>query len=108
MKIGFIIWLILCVLFVLWGISCMKSKKPVGFWANCEKPKNIIDVKKYNQAVGKLFIVYAGVLCLLGLPMAFCEQNSPLVLLTVVGVAFSTIFVMIFYVLKIESKYVVK
>ena len=108
MKLAVVIWMLFCAFFIAMGVFSMKAKKPVGFWANTEKPKNIKDVKKYNQAMGKLWFTYAILLFLFGLPLAFCEQNSPVVFLTVVGTAFSTIFLMVFYVLRIESKYVMK
>lgn len=59
------------------------SKKEVGFWANAGKFE-VTDVKKYNGAVGKLFIGYGIVFILLGLPM-LSGQNSPWIILSIGG-----------------------
>ena len=52
---GFIIWGVVGILFILMGIYkiCSKKTQPFGFWANAEVfPVN--DVKAYNKALGKL------------------------------------------------------
>lgn len=101
--IGFIIWTIVSCFIIGLGIRAFFSKKPVGFWANIEEG-TVNDVKKYNSAVGKLFIVYGVVFDLLGLPM-LAGQNSPYILLSIVGVLFATIAMMIIYILLIDKKY---
>lgn len=74
-TIGFIIWVIVGLLLVGIGISGFFSKKAVGFWANV-KVEQITDVRKYNYAVGKLFIAYGVIFILLGTPMLSKQQKS--------------------------------
>lgn len=101
--IGFIIWAIVGVLFLGIGISDFFSKKAVGFWANV-KVGEITDIKKYNYAVGKLFVAYGIIFILLGLPM-LSDNYKVLVFVSVVGVLVESIAVMIIYSLVISKKY---
>ncbi len=68
----------------------------MGFWANA-KMFEVTDIRKYNAAIGKLFIA-------LGIPLLL-EQNSAWILLSTFGVMAEVIFIMIIYVLVIEKKY---
>lgn len=102
-MIGFIIWALVGFIIVGIGISAFFSKKAVGFWANVEVEK-VKDIKKYNFAVGKLFIVYGVVFIALGLPM-LSQQNSALIIFSVIGTMFETIVVMVVYTLVISKKY---
>ena len=99
----FIIWAIVGCAFIGLGISAFFSKKAVGFWANA-KPFPVEDIKGYNGAVGKLFILYGVGFIALGLPL-LRGQNSPFVLLSVFGVMLETIIVMAIYNTRIEKKY---
>lgn len=102
-KIGFIIWAVVGCFIIGIGISAFFRKKAVGFWANVEvEPMN--DIKKYNYAMGKLFIVYGVIFIVLGLPM-LSGQNSPFILLSVLGIMVETIAAMIIYTLVISKKY---
>lgn len=103
---GFIIWAAVGILIIVLGVCAFFAKKPVGFWANVETVK-VSDVEKYNHATGKLFIVYGVVFILLGLPI-LVGQNSPLIILSGVGVMFETIIVMSIYSVLIANKYEVK
>ena len=100
---AFVIWCLCGGLFIAMGIFAFFSKKPVGFWANV-KTFAVNDVKKYNAAMGKMFSVYGVVFILLGLPL-LDGQNSPLAIISVVGVMFSLIVLMVVYVTVIERKY---
>lgn len=102
-MVGFAIWSLVGVLLIILGIRDLFSKKPVGFWANVETMK-VNDVKGYNRSTGILFIVYGIVFILLGLPL-LAEQNSPLILLSIIGVMFETIVVMAVYSICIVKKY---
>lgn len=104
MIIGFVIWLLVSFMFFGFGIAAFRAKEPVGFWANAKTPE-IGDVKAYNKAVGKLWCVMSVVFLLLGLPLLIAEQNSPIVLFSVIGVMIEMIVVMVIYSLKIEAKY---
>lgn len=101
--IGFIIWAIVGCIMIGIGISAFFSKESVGFWANIKMfPVN--DIKKYNYATGKLFIIYGVIFVVLGIPL-LSEQNSPYILLSVLGVFIETIAIMAIYSLVITKKY---
>jgi len=102
-MLGFGLWSAVGILFVALGAYAFWARKAVGFWANAEMFK-VTDVKKYNRAVGKLFIAFGAVFILLGLPL-LVRQNSPWILLSVLGVMIETITVMVIYTTVIESKY---
>ena len=102
-MVGFIIWAQVGVVIIVLGICDLFAKKPVGFWANVETMK-VNDVKGYNRATGILFIVYGAVFILLGLPI-LGGQNTPLILLSAVGVMFETIVIMVIYSVCIVNKY---
>lgn len=101
--IGFVIWAIVGVIIISLGIRSYFSRKVVGFWANT-KPISVKDITGYNRAVGKLFVIYGVIFIALGLPM-FSGQNSPFILLSVLGVMIETIVIMVIYSLCIEGKY---
>ena len=101
--IGFVIWAIGGVIIIGLGISAYFSRKLVGFWANI-KPISVNDIMGYDRAVSKLFVIYGVILIILGLPLLL-GQNSPFVLLSVLGVMIETIAIMVVYSLFIERKY---
>lgn len=104
-MLGFLIWSLLGIAFIGLGIYAYFSKKEraFGFWANA-KTVPMKDVKAYNRALAKLYIVYGVVFILLGLPL-LAGQNSPLIILSILGAALSTIVLMGVYIIKIEGKY---
>lgn len=105
-RIGaFVIWILISVLFVALGVYIIKSKKakPFGFWANANAPE-VTDVVAYNKALGKLWIIFGIGFAVDGLPL-LAGQNSPLILISVVGAMFLCIGVMVYYSLAIEAKY---
>lgn len=87
------------------GINAFFSKKtvPFDFWANI-KTVPVKDIRGYNRAIGKLFIIYGLILIVLGLPM-LKGQNTPFILLSILGVMIETIVIMIIYSLCVEAKY---
>ena len=103
--IAFLIWLVVGLLFVGMGTYALFSQKakPMGFWANA-KMFEVTDVRKYNAAVGKLFIAYGIVFILLGLPL-LSGQNSGYIILTMFGVMAETLVMMAIYSVVIEKKY---
>lgn len=100
---AFIIWSIVGVIFMGLGIFSFLAKKAVGFWANAETLE-VNDVKGYNRAVGKLWCAFGVVFILLGIPL-LGGQNSPFIVITMLGVVVEVITVMIVYTLVIEKKY---
>lgn len=104
-MVAFIIWAIIGAGFVGLGIYNMVSKKdkPSGFWANANTLP-MEDVRGYNKAMGKLWIVFGVVLILLGLPL-LTGQNSPLSMLSILGIMIESIVTMAVYTTVIEKKY---
>ena len=102
-MIGFIIWSLFGVFIIGLGIKDMFSKNLVGFWANTETIK-VKDVKGYNRATGRLFIIYGIVFIILGIPLLE-GQNTPYILWSVIGVMVETIAIMAVYSLVIVKKY---
>ncbi|MDD2978993.1 MAG: hypothetical protein PHN80_03380 [Hespellia sp.] len=101
--IGFIAWAIIGCFIIGLGISAFFRKKAVDFWANVKvEPMN--DIRKYNYALGKLLIVYGVIFNILGIPL-LSGQNSPLILLSVLGIMIETIVTMVFYTQMIAKKY---
>lgn len=96
MLIAFIIWSGVAVLFILLGISAWNQKEAVGFWTGVKPPK-VKDVKAYNHAVAKLWFGFAAGMELLGFPFLTAEQNSPLFLLSAVGMLLLAIIAMVIY-----------
>lgn len=104
-MLAFGIWSLMSLTFICLGIYCFFSKREVafGFWANAEVfPVN--DIKKYNHALGRLWIVFGALLAVLGIPL-LKGQNSLMILLSVVGTMILAISCMVVYVLIIEKKY---
>ena len=102
-MIGFVIWAIVGTIIVGLGVRVCLSKKVAGFWANI-RPISVNDITGYNRAVGKLFVIYGVIFIALGLPL-ISGQNSPFILLSVLGVMMETIVIMAIYSLCIEKKY---
>lgn len=102
-SMGFIVWAIVGCILIGIGIGASFSKKAVGFWAN-SKTFPVKDIKGYNHALSKLFILYGVIFIVLGIPL-LCDQNTPYILLSVVGVMVETIALMSIYSIVIEKKY---
>ncbi|MCR8743684.1 hypothetical protein [Romboutsia lituseburensis] len=104
---GFIIWALAGILFIVGGIYCINSKKEVafGFWSNSKTaPIEVKNVKAYNKALGKLWCSYGFFFILLGLPL-LVDENSPLIIIPSIGVIFELIIAMAIYTINIEGKY---
>lgn len=102
-MIGFVIWVIVGVIIISLGVRAYLSRKVISFWASI-KPVSVNDITGYNRAVGRLFVIYGVILIALGLPL-LSGQNSPFILLSVLGVVIETIVIMAIYSLCIERKY---
>lgn len=99
---GFIFWMCGGGLLIAIGIAAFFARKEVGFFSNV-KTLPMEDVKAYNRAVGKLFLVYGVVFMLLGIPLLY--GNSPAIIISIMGVMAETIVAMAVYVLAIQSRY---
>lgn len=106
MKIAFLIWLFVGIAFIALGIFDFKARTaPVGFWANVKTiPVEEEHVPAYNRAVGKMWIVYGILFILFGIPL-LAGQNSPWIMIAVIGVFIETIIVMVVYTTVIENRY---
>ena len=100
---GFIIWSICGCFFIGLGIYTPFSKKPMGFWAG-EEVNGITDIKKYNIAMTKLFVVMGIVFIFLGIPL-LGGQNSAGLVIPILGTMFECIIAMVIYIVVIEKKY---
>ena len=102
---GFILWSACGAAFV--GLAAYtwfsKKPRPMAFWANAEMFE-VSDIKNYNHALSKLFGIFGIVMVLLGFPLLE-GQNSPGILLSVVGIMIESIAAMAVYSLVIEKKY---
>lgn len=67
------------------------------------KPPAVTDVNKYNRSVSRLWMIAAVIFEGMGVPLLFLEQNSPLFIPVILGVAAWVIGMMIAY-FKIEAK----
>lgn len=103
MVIAFIICSIVAAIFLGIGISCRKSNEAVGFFTFV-KPPTVEDVEHYNNEVSVLWFVAAGVLEIIGIPLLFLKQNSPLAIPVIFAVVILIIVMMVVYI-KIEAKY---
>lgn len=101
--IGFVIWALCSLLFVVIGIIAWNKKEPMGFWAQAEPPK-VKNVKAYNRAVAKIWFFFAVGMLLLGLPLIIGGQNSPLIVLSILGSMFLAIAICVIYIF-VEKKY---
>ena len=100
---AFVIWSIVAVIFLMIGVSTWKSKEAVGFFTFVNPPQ-VKDTKQYNHAVAKLWFTATLILEIMGVSLLWIKQNSPLIILIVLGVVILVIAMMIVYT-KIEAKY---
>ena len=103
MIVGFLIWSICALLFLGTAVYARRSKQAVGFWANVKAPE-VSDVTEYNRAVSNLWLIGTFVFELLGLPLLFAYQNSPLFIISVLGTVMLVLGMIIRYSF-IEGRY---
>ncbi len=99
---AFLIWAAVGLLLIGIGVHAFFAKKPQHFWANAPMIE-VNDVKKYNRAVGKLFIAFGAVFTLIGLPLLL--ENKMWILLSMLLVMPVVIVTMVIYSTVIEKKY---
>ena len=100
---GFVIWSLVSLIFLGIGCSSWKSKESVGFFTGV-KPAQMKDVTAYNRAVAKIWFVFAGLLEIVGIPLLFLEQNSPLCFIVVFAVLILVFAIIVAYI-RVEAKY---
>lgn len=101
---AFLAFALIGLFFLIIGIRCFFSDKPSGFWANAEQFE-VTDVRAYNNAMGRLWIVAALLYTALGLPLLNPKNILPVILITIVGCMIVSIGIMIFFTTVIEPKY---
>lgn len=105
MKENIFFFVIFCVwgaIYVCLAIYIWFSKKAIGLWGN-KKMFEVTDVRKYNHAMSKLYVVYDIVFIFLGLPLLTGAHKW--IILSVAGVVVETIVFMAVYSLVIKKKY---
>lgn len=100
---GFFIWTLITLIFVYISITIRKSDIPVNLFTFGDAPK-VNDIKRYNKAVSNLWLVFTILFEMIGISLLFIKQNSPFIILIVLGVVFLVIGMMVMHT-KIESKY---
>ena len=103
MLVGFIVWTLITLVFVYIGITIRNSNIPVNLFTFGDIPK-VNDIKGYNKAVSNLWLVFTVLFEVVGVSLMFVKQNSPFVILIVLGVVLLVVGMMVIYT-KIESKY---
>ncbi|WP_292919569.1 MULTISPECIES: hypothetical protein [environmental samples] len=88
----------ICVL----GYYIWFSKKAIGFWGN-KKMFEVTDIRKYNHAMSKFYVVHGMVFIFLGLPLLTGAHKW--IILSVTGAVVETIVLMAVYSLVIKKKY---
>lgn len=101
----YIIYGVSCLVIAGFGVFALISKKPVRFW-NVQEEITVSDIKKYNRAVACLWFFLAIAMIMLGIPL-LAGQNSPLIVISILGTVFVSIIFMVFYT-RIEKKYRIK
>ena len=84
-MIGFIVWSAVALFLLLLAALTWRAKKPAGFFAGIRPPK-IRDVRRYNRALALLWVGYALLFELLGLPFLFIHQNKALMAVPLLGI----------------------
>ena len=102
MILGFVIWSLMGLMIAGLGIHSLRSENAVGFFAGVEPPK-VKDVKKYNKSVGVMWLVYATLLEICGIPLLYLEQNSAGFVLPILGTVLFTIALIIVYTLILNK-----
>lgn len=104
MKIAFIVWTVVSLIYVGIAIYTAKQKTAAGFFSNVPAPTDIKDVAAYNKAVAKIWLFFAVGMEISGIPFLFARQNDPIIFLSVAGV-FALIIAIVFMYMKTYKKY---
>lgn len=103
--IAFGIVLIVVLIFVIIGISMINTKdKPIQYLSNTKKLPNVKDIRGYNKAIGKIFIIFALLLLPILSPVVLFAQNSKYSFLSILLMPFWVIGLIISCVFT-EGKY---
>ena len=103
-MIGFFAYCACAMVFYALAANARMSKLPVGFWAHEKERPKVKDIKGYNHAVAKMFTFYGTVLVFTGLPMLLEMSEVWLILISILGVVFGTLILLVCAV-RIDGKY---
>lgn len=104
-MVAFIIWTIVSLIFLLIAVSSWKKDTPVGFFNVVDPPEiPAQNITAYNHAVAKIWTFFAIVFEVIGIPLLFAGQNSPIVVLLLPAVIALIITIIVIY-LRVEIKY---
>ena len=105
MKDSIFFFIILCI----WGIIYIGlaiyiwfSKKAIGFWGT-KKMFEVKDIRKYNHAMSKLYIVHGIIWVLFGIPLL--TGRSEWIWVSIAGVVIENIAFIAVYSLVIKKEY---
>ena len=98
----FVIWILFSLIYLSSSASALHSEEPVRFW-NIPAQIKVSNVKRYNQSVAWLWIVYAVVLDLIGVLVAW-GKGTLTILISIFIITKINIACMYIYE-KIEVKY---
>ncbi len=101
---AFLIHSAIALVFLVIGIRCRSLKGPAAFFTYEKEGPAVKDVTGYNRSVSKLWLWFAILFELVGVPLLFMRQNSVLVLLYALPVIFMCLGLIIVY-LQIRDKY---
>ena len=101
---AFLINSVIALLFLVIGIRCRFLKEPAGFFTYEKTGPAVKDVQGYNRSVSGMWIWFAVLFEIIGIPLLFMKQNSVLVLLYALPVVFMCLGLIIVY-LNIRDKY---
>ncbi|WP_329382569.1 hypothetical protein [Anaerofustis butyriciformans] len=97
--------LIVVLIFVIIGISMINTKdKPIQYLSNTKKLPNVKNIRGYNKAIGKIFIIFALLLLPILSPIVLFSQNSKYSFLSILLMPFWVIGLIISCVFT-EGKY---
>ncbi|MGN8913242.1 hypothetical protein [Anaerofustis butyriciformans] len=97
--------LIVVLIFVIIGISMINTKdKPIQYLSNTKKLPNVKDIRGYNKAIGKIFIIFALLLLPILSHIVLFSQNSKYSFLSILLMPFWVIGLIISCVFT-EGKY---
>lgn len=102
---AFFIIIVIIFIFIFIGISMINTKdKPIQYLSNTKKLPNVKDIRGYNKAIGKIFIIFALLLLPILSPVVLLAQNSKYLFLSILLMPFWVIGLIISCIFT-EGKY---
>ncbi len=99
----FVIWMAVGLFIIGDGIWTGFRKKAVRFWGFA-KMYEVTDVKKYNRALGILYMLYGAGFIALGIPLRY-GRDTPALITSVRNAVFEIVALLLIYALVITPIY---